>query len=51
VGFENENAIAVYQRAFPRDAAARDLDAWAELEREEPDLFTPMYTFWARKRA
>jgi hypothetical protein len=51
LGFENEQAIAAYRRAFPSDEQARDLDAWATLEGQEPELFTPMYTFWARKRA
>lgn len=48
IGFENETAVVAYRNAFPDDRAARNLDAWAELEGGAPDLLTPMYTFWAR---
>ena len=31
------------------DAAAGDLQAWAEFERDNPDTFDGMYLFWIRK--
>ncbi len=51
VGFEDEGALAAYRNAYPRDATARDMDAWARLEGDAPALFMPVYTFWARTGA
>ena len=31
------------------ESAARDLRAWAEFERDNPDTFDGMYLFWVRK--
>ena len=50
-GFENEQAVAAYRGANPTDGSARDMAAWARLEDATPELFGPMYTFWARKRS
>lgn len=49
LGFESDGAVRAYRNAYPGDATARDLDAWARLEAEAPALFAAMYTFWVRK--
>jgi len=39
-----------YARRFPQDAARTNLENWAVLEEENPDIFIGMYQFWVQKR-
>lgn len=38
-----------FRHRFPDDAAWRDLDCWADFERDRPETFRSMYRFWCRK--
>ena len=38
-----------YARRFPQDAARTNLENWAVLEQENPDIFIGMYQFWVQK--
>jgi len=40
-----------YTRRFHQDAARTNLENWAVLEQENPDIFIGMYQFWVQKRA
>jgi hypothetical protein len=38
-----------YQRKFPDDSAACNLQQWHLFEQENPDTFKGMYQFWVQK--
>ena len=41
--------LAAYQRRFPDDPAAINLDHWRDFEAENPHSFSGMYQFWVQK--
>ncbi len=43
--------LAEYDARFPNDPARTDLSRWAQLERDQSDLFIGMYQFWVMKEA
>lgn len=45
----NDQTRALYQQAFPGDAAMTDLQNWNAFEKTHPDTFAAMYDFWCRK--
>lgn len=49
--FSTPKPLAQYQARFPDDPTATDLDNWALVEAENPDLFANCYRFWVRRRA
>jgi 2-polyprenyl-3-methyl-5-hydroxy-6-metoxy-1,4-benzoquinol methylase len=52
VGLLVEPAVRRRFRArFPEAGSDADLDRWHAFERDNPDTFSGMYLFWARKRA
>src|SRR5205085_12421255 len=38
-----------FQRRFPGDTSATNLDFWHTFETEHPDFFASMYNFWIQK--
>lgn len=50
LGFEiDQTVILSYQRRFPDDSAACNLQQWHLFEQENPDTFKGMYQFWIQK--
>ncbi len=49
--FSAPKALSGYRLRFPHDATATNLDHWAEMERDNPDLFANCYRFWVRRKA
>jgi hypothetical protein len=50
LGFWAEaSVLAAYQRRFPDDPAAVDLDHWRDFEADNPHSFSGMYQFWVQK--
>jgi SAM-dependent methyltransferase len=43
--------IEQYNKRFPEDEAATNLDLWDQFEEENPDTFVQMYQFWVQKPA
>ena len=41
--------IEQYNKRFPEDEAATNLDLWDQFEEENPDTFVQMYQFWVQK--
>jgi len=51
LGFETtDEVIHAYQRRFPDDRGATDLDRWQVFEHENPDTFVGMYQFWVQRK-
>lgn len=48
--FSAPKALSGYRARFPDDPTATNLDYWAEVERENPDLFANCYRFWVRRK-
>jgi SAM-dependent methyltransferase len=42
--------MAAYRARFPQDEAATDLDNWAALEQENPQIFAAMIQLWVQRR-
>jgi SAM-dependent methyltransferase/Flp pilus assembly protein TadD len=53
LGFEFSvpKALSGYRSRFPDDAMATNLDHWAEVERDNPELFANCYRFWVRRKS
>jgi tetratricopeptide (TPR) repeat protein/2-polyprenyl-3-methyl-5-hydroxy-6-metoxy-1,4-benzoquinol methylase len=50
LGFEIERgSVHAYQRRFPADLAATNLQQWDSYEHAHPDTFAGMYQFWVQK--
>lgn len=49
--FSTPKPLTQYQARFASDPTATDLDNWAVMEEENPDLFANCYRFWVRRRA
>jgi len=50
LGFETDDAtLLAYQRRFPDDPGATNLENWQRFENESPDIFSGMYRFWIQK--
>lgn len=50
LGFQVKAEVLVaYQKRFPDDQAATNLDQWQIFEHENPDTFIGMYQFWLQK--
>ncbi|HEX6958579.1 MAG TPA: methyltransferase domain-containing protein [Ferrovibrio sp.] len=52
LGFEftSPKVLPQYRERFPNDPKAVDLGNWAQMERDNPDLFANCYRFWLRRR-
>ncbi|MFN4275173.1 MAG: methyltransferase domain-containing protein [Ferrovibrio sp.] len=48
--FSSPKALSGYRARFPDDPTATNLDHWAEIELENPDLFANCYRFWVRRK-
>ena len=49
--FSTPKPLTQYQARFPGDPTATNLDNWALVEAENPDLFANCYRFWVRRRS
>ncbi len=48
-GFEGAKEFELLRKRFPDETSPGDLAHWAQLEEENPSLFTSLYQFWCEK--